>query len=235
VLIWVHGGDWRGGDKEEIFESMAALATTTGYLLVSVNYRLSPLFSDGSTPGVIWPTHGEDVARSVRWVEEHIASYGGDPTRIALMGFSAGAQIVAALGAGPGYLRSAGVDVSRIRCIASLEISLYDLPAYLDTHPEDRPEYANIFGDDPAVWASASATLIARASQPLGPFLVVLRGDAERRARQQTFVDAIRAKGVTAVTADVGSYAHTDVFFLLGRDSVITPPVRRFLEQDCRH
>lgn len=235
MLVWVHGGDWRGGDKEEVFESMAKLATSSGYLLVSVNYRLSPLFSDGSTPGVQWPVHGEDVSRSVRWIEQHIAEYGGDPTRIALMGFSAGAQIVATLGAGPGYLSAAGVTPSHIRCIASLEISLYDIPAYLNAHPEAIEEFANIFTSDPGVWASASAAVIARASRPLGPFLIVLRGDADRRARQQLLVDAVRAKGVTATTVDVGNYAHTDVFFLLGRDTVVTPPVRRFLDQDCRH
>lgn len=235
VLVWVHGGDWRGGDKEEVFQSMATLATSTGYLLVSVNYRLSPLFTDGSTPGVQWPVHGEDVSRAVRWIEQHIAEYGGDPTRIALMGFSAGAQIVAALGAGPGYLATAGVTPSHIRCIASLEISLYDIPAYLEAHPDDVPEFANIFTSNPAVWASASASVIARAAQPLGPFLVVLRGDADRRSRQQAFIDLLRSKGVPTTAADVGNYAHTDVFFLLGRDTVITPPVRRFLEQDCRH
>jgi arylformamidase len=235
VLVWVHGGDWRGGDKEEVFESMAKLATSTGYLLVSVNYRLSPLFTDGSTPGVQWPVHGEDVSRSVRWIEQHIAEYGGDPSRIALMGFSAGAQIVAAIGAGPGYLAAAGVTTSHIRCVASLEISLYDIPAYLQAHPEDVQEFANIFTTESAVWASASASVIARTSTPLGPFLVVLRGDADRRSRQQAFIDLLRSRGVATTAVDVGNYAHTDVFFLLGRDTVITPPVRRFLEQDCRH
>ncbi|MEO7355427.1 MAG: alpha/beta hydrolase [Gemmatimonadales bacterium] len=235
VLVWVHGGDWRGGDKEEVFESMAKLATSTGYLLVSVNYRLSPLFTDGSTPGFVWPAHGEDVSRAVRWIEQHVAEYGGDPSHIALMGFSAGAQIVAALGAGPGYLAAAGVDVGHIRCVASLEIALYDIPAYLAAHPDDIEEFSNIFSADPQVWASASAALIASSSQPLGPFLVVLRGDVERRSRQQSFVDLLRSKGIATTTADVGNYAHTDVFFLLGRDTVITPPVRRFLTQDCRH
>ncbi|MES2123103.1 MAG: alpha/beta hydrolase [Gemmatimonadota bacterium] len=235
VLFWVHGGDWRGGDKGDIFESMQVMATESGYLLVSANYRLSPLFGDGMSPGVTWPAHGEDIAAAVRWVEQHIAEYGGDPTHIALMGFSAGAQIVSTLGAGPGYLEAAGVDVNHIRCVASLDIALYDIPAYILDHPESRAEFENIFSTDQANWASASAALIAQVSKPLGPFLIVMRGDTERRARQQAMIDLVRTRGVPATGVDAGDYAHTDVFFLLGRDTVVTPPIRRFLTEDCRH
>lgn len=234
VLLWVHGGDWRGGDKGDVFESMQLMATQAGYLLVSVNYRLSPVNPDEHTT-VVWPVHGQDVARAVRWVEQHIGDYGGDPTTIALVGFSAGAQIVAALGTDPGYLTAAGANPVHVKCVASLDISLYDIPAYLASAPQDIPEFSNIFTENAAVWASASAGLLAREHTPLGPFLVVVRGDSGRRARQLAFVDVLRAVHTSATPVDVGTYAHTDVFYLLGRDSILTPPVRRFLTEDCRH
>ncbi|MDX9975652.1 MAG: alpha/beta hydrolase, partial [FCB group bacterium] len=94
VLIWVHGGGWSIGDKSYHMEYKPALFTGEGYCLVSINYRLSPRpFSDD--PGRIkYPVHEQDVASAIAWVQEHIAQYGGDPSRIALLGHSAGAHLV---------------------------------------------------------------------------------------------------------------------------------------------
>jgi acetyl esterase/lipase len=51
-----------------------------------VNYRLSPADKH--------PAHVQDVAAAVRWLKDHVAEYGGDPTRMVLMGHSAGCHIV---------------------------------------------------------------------------------------------------------------------------------------------
>ena len=56
------------------------------------NYRLTDPASP--TPAV-YPTHNQDVAAAVAWVHDHIRDYGGDPSRIALLGHSAGAQLAA--------------------------------------------------------------------------------------------------------------------------------------------
>src|SRR5439155_313047 len=65
-----------------------------GYTVVSVNYRLT---DPATTATVRYPTHDEDVAAAVAWVHAHVARFGGDAERIALLGHSAGAQIVASI------------------------------------------------------------------------------------------------------------------------------------------
>jgi acetyl esterase/lipase len=88
VVLMIHGGGWANGDKanRDVGTNKARYFTAQGYVYVSINYRLSP--------AVQHPTHIEDVASAVSWVLENIATYGGDPARLTLMGHSAGAHLL---------------------------------------------------------------------------------------------------------------------------------------------
>src|SRR6266487_4254707 len=79
VVVWVHGGGWRAGDKTEIASKPLAF-TRKGLVFISVNYRF--------VPEVTMDTLARDVAKSVRWVHDHADQHGGDPNRIFLMGHS---------------------------------------------------------------------------------------------------------------------------------------------------
>ncbi len=81
VVFWIHGGGWQTGDKSEIQRKPRSF-TDKGFVFVSTNYRL--------LPEVDMETIVRDVARSIRWVHDHIAEYGGDPDRLLVMGHSAG-------------------------------------------------------------------------------------------------------------------------------------------------
>ena len=87
VLLQVHGGGWTIGTKDQqgipLMQHMAA----KGWICVAPNYRLSPRND--------WPAHIVDVKRSIAWVREHIAEYGGDPDYIAITGGSAGGHLAA--------------------------------------------------------------------------------------------------------------------------------------------
>jgi len=87
VLIWVHGGAWTVGDKREQGRPLMFELAARGWVCVTVNYRLSPKAT--------WPDHITDVMRSIAWVKEHIADYGGDPRFVALSGGSAGGHLAA--------------------------------------------------------------------------------------------------------------------------------------------
>jgi acetyl esterase/lipase len=94
VLIYVHGGAWVIGDKREQGRPMMFELAARGWVCVAINYRLSP--------AATWPDHIVDVMSAIRWVKEHIAEFGGDPSFVALAGGSAGGHLaaLAALSAG---------------------------------------------------------------------------------------------------------------------------------------
>ena len=81
MVFWIHGGGWQAGDKSSVQIKPQAFVDK-GFVFVSTNYRLLPNVDMG--------TIVRDIAKSIRWVHDHIAEYGGDPKRLLVMGHSAG-------------------------------------------------------------------------------------------------------------------------------------------------
>lgn len=88
VVVWIHGGGWRNGSKNNPRAAMTML--TRGYAVVSVGYRLS-----GES---IFPAAIADCKAAVRWVRANAKRYGVDPNRLAVWGSSAGGHLAALLG-----------------------------------------------------------------------------------------------------------------------------------------
>lgn len=88
VLIFIHGGYWRALDKSDV-SFVAPSYTADGALVVVPNYALCPAV--GIEDIVL------QLVQAVLWVWRHAAAYGGDPSRIALVGHSAGAHLAAML------------------------------------------------------------------------------------------------------------------------------------------
>ena len=124
VVVWIHGGGWQMGDKAEVREKPAAFAKK-GFVFVSVNYRLMPKVTMGELV--------RDVAKSVGWVHQHVAEYGGDPQRLFIMGHSAGAQLAALLCTDERYLQAAGVSLSAVKGCVPVDGDTYDVPAMIAT------------------------------------------------------------------------------------------------------
>ena len=82
VLFYVHGGAWVYGDKREQARPMLFEFARRGWLVVAINYRLSPANR--------WPAQIEDTRQALAWVKRTVAAYGGDPERIVVAGGSAG-------------------------------------------------------------------------------------------------------------------------------------------------
>ena len=92
VLLYVHGGSWREGDKAE-GEGWRGM-NDSGFLIASINYRMA---AEGKFPVMI-----EDVKCAVRYLRANNAEMNIDPNRIGAIGASAGGHLVALLGtAGP--------------------------------------------------------------------------------------------------------------------------------------
>ena len=88
VLVFIHGGYWRSLDKAD-HSFVAPSFTADGALVVVVNYALCPAVT---IEHIVM-----QMVRAVVWVWRHAAAYGGDPSRMALVGHSAGAHLAAML------------------------------------------------------------------------------------------------------------------------------------------
>ena len=89
ALVFIHGGGWQGGRKED-FGGLAADAARRGYVAVTIDYRLAPQHH--------FPAAVEDCKCAVRWLRAHADSLGVDPERIGAIGGSAGGHLVMMLG-----------------------------------------------------------------------------------------------------------------------------------------
>lgn len=87
VLIWVHGGGWTVGSVEVSDRTARALCHLAECMVVSVDYRLAPEHP--------FPAGVDDTLTASRWVLATIASLGGDPSRLAIGGESAGGNLSA--------------------------------------------------------------------------------------------------------------------------------------------
>jgi len=91
VVLWVHGGAWRGGNKDRC---PAMRLVPRGYAAASISYRLSQ--------EAIFPAQIHDVKAAVRWLRANAARCNLDADRIAAWGSSAGGHLVALLGTSGG-------------------------------------------------------------------------------------------------------------------------------------
>jgi acetyl esterase/lipase len=113
VLVQVHGGAWIVGDKRQQALPLMHHLAANGWVCVAPNYRLSPKAT--------FPDHLVDVKLALKWVREHVAEYGGDPSFVVITGGSAGGHLASmvALTAGdpeyqPGF---EDVDTSVVACV----------------------------------------------------------------------------------------------------------------------
>jgi acetyl esterase/lipase len=95
VVIFFYGGGWRSGNKR-LYRYVARALARRGHVAVLPDYRVYP--------EVRYPDFLDDGAAAVRWTIDNVASFGGDPHKIFLMGHSAGAYIAAMLAVDPVWL-----------------------------------------------------------------------------------------------------------------------------------
>ena len=103
TLLWVHGGGFLGGSKEEL-SSYFRLLATHGYTVVAPRYPLAPEHR--------YPTPTRQVMQALKYLQGNAERLQLDPNRLAIGGDSAGAQIAAQVGAlvtTPGYADAVGV------------------------------------------------------------------------------------------------------------------------------
>jgi acetyl esterase/lipase len=89
VVLVIHGGGWRAGDKKDSRPALMEFARR-GYVAVSPQYRFAPKDA--------FPAQVHDVKAAVRWIKGQAKEYKVDPGRVGAMGFSAGGHLALMLG-----------------------------------------------------------------------------------------------------------------------------------------
>jgi acetyl esterase/lipase len=145
VLIFVHGGAFIGGNKRRapdspFYDNIMLWAAKNGFIGVNMTYRLAP-----QSP---WPAGAEDIATAIQWLSKEIVERGGDPSRIYLMGHSAGAIHVASYVSHPEFYKVKNGGVKG----AIMLSGIYDLTAAPLTDPERA-----YFGSDASRYAAESS------------------------------------------------------------------------------
>ncbi len=226
VFILIHGGGWQAGDKANANFARAKVRwlLDSGYLVASVNYRLSP--------AVEHPAHVEDVCRAVAWVQKHVSKHGGDPERLYLLGHSAGAHLAALAAVDAPRLKAAGADPASIRGAVLLDGAGYDIPRQYPLLREGsvlQSMYRQAFTDDPAKQRDASPVHRVTAKPP--PFLILYvsqRRDAARQAR--LLAEALREKGGRAEIAAIPGKSHATINADCGKPGdPVTAAIEKFL------
>ena len=218
VLLMVHGGGWRRGDKaaEGVVLNKVKHFVPEGYIFISINYRLAPK----ATP----PEQAGDVAQALAFAQQRAASWGGDAARFILMGHSAGANLVALVASQPDLIT--GHNVQPWLGTIVLDSAAYNVVTIMQS--PHLSLYDPIFGKDQALWEASSPTLQLKAA-PATPMLLVCstnRTDSCPAARDY----ATRASGFGGKTTLLPEpLRHGDINKQLGASGMYTNSVDGFL------
>jgi acetyl esterase/lipase len=200
VAIFFYGGSWDSGRRQDYGWVGRALAAQ-GFLVLVPDYRLYP--------EVRYPSFIEDGARAVRWAVDHAAALGGDPSRIVLLGHSAGAYNAAMLALDPRYLKAVGVKGDAIRAWAGLSGPYAFLPL-------DGPVTRRTFGEA----ADLEATQPARYARADAPPAFLATGDKDTTVyprNTRKLAAALRDKGANVEERHYPGVDHAGTVLALSR------------------
>ncbi|MBX6313073.1 MAG: alpha/beta hydrolase [Isosphaeraceae bacterium] len=217
VVFWIHGGGWQTGDKSNVQRKPQAFVEK-GYVFVSTNYRLLPNVDMG--------TIVRDVAKSIHWVHDHIAEYGGDPNRLLVMGHSAGAQLAALICTDDRYLKAEGLPLSIVKGCVPVDGDTYDVPAIIETaetrrrvHGQPQAKYGHRekFGSDPAKHRDFSAVTHVASGKSIPPFLILYVAEhPDNTAQAQRLAAVLKEAGVPVTAFGARETWHTKINADLG-------------------
>jgi acetyl esterase/lipase len=191
VVIWLHGGGWRKGDKAHVQRKPQAFVDK-GFMFVSVNYRFVPQVTVKEMTG--------DIAKAIRWVRDHAEDYSGAHDKIFVAGHSAGAHLSALVCTDGSYLEAEGIALCSIKGCIPVDTAVYDIPGQLgDVGPLRAALYTSAFGEDEAVQKQLSPITHVARDKGIPPFLILHVADRpDSTAQSRAFAKALVGVGVQA-------------------------------------
>ena len=205
VVLYVHGGGWVRGDKQRALFKPTFLVPR-GYLFASMNYRFRPQAS--------LPEMAQDVASAAIWLRQHAAKYGGDGSRIVLMGHSAGGHLVAVVGANQAYMENAGASLSDLSGVIAIDTAMLNVPSRMETAGQSQ---FRVFGTAPEDWTPVSPWHHIEEGKGIPPFLLFISdGRAISREQAALLSSKLEQHGIEASTHEGKGRGHTPLDTYLG-------------------
>ena len=202
VLVHIHGGGWRMGDKK-LMKSTGLFYAAQNVLFITPNYRLSPQSRH--------PAHAEDCAAALAWAFSHAAEFGGDKTKIFLSGHSAGAHLAALLGTDPAYLQKHGLKISDLAGVIPVDTASFDLTS-ADNEKLVKGMVKTAFGEDPQVLKVASPLHHVTNKQRYPAFLIFNTTNRAAAAEEgKKFAEALKTAGCHARFVAVANHSHGEM------------------------
>lgn len=203
VIVWLHGGAWRMGDRSGAPELERHFASD-GFAMVSIDYRLSG--------EAVFPAQLHDVRTAIRWVRRHATEYNFDSGRIGVWGSSAGGHLAALAGVTSWQHELPGeVNVGDVSAAVQAVVDGYG-PADLTTHDQAVPPTEALLGGpvaDRLGEARAASPALGVAS--VAPPFLIMHGleDALIPATQSELLfEALAAAGHDATLYLIEGFGH---------------------------
>lgn len=197
VFIFIYGGRWREGQKED-YKFIGARFAQQGYITVIPDYR--------KYPSVKFPTFVNDNADAVAWVYKNIDQYGGDPNTLFLSGHSAGGLNAALLTADERYLKERNIKRSAIK-------GFVGLAGPYDFEP-DEPDLKDMFGP-PKNYPQMQVSTFIDGSEPPMLLLYGLKDDTVWYSNIEKLQNAIEAKNGTVMVKTYDNLDHIGIISAL--------------------
>ena len=211
LLIWIHGGAWMSGSKND--PSPALRFTAEGYAVAHVGYRLS---QEAKFPAQI-----HDCKAAVRWLRANAQTYNLDPNKFVAWGGSAGGHLVALLGTTGGAAELDGhvndlKESSRVQAVVDWFgptdfLQIGNAESDLQHNAPDSPESKLIGG--PVLEnkdKAAKASPISYVSKDAPPFLI-MHGDRDRTVpfnQSELLYSALKKAGVDVTFVPMKGAGH---------------------------
>ncbi len=180
VLLFVHGGNWNSG-KKELYNFYGKNFAKKGITTVIVGYTLSPEAN--------YKEMTSEIAEAIKWTQQHISKYKGDPKKLFLTGHSAGGHLVALAAMDPEY----GIDPNTISGIILNDAAGLDMHNYLQQYPPTTTDnYLTTWTKDPETWKDASPIYYVSENTPKIMMYVGERTYPSITVANKRFLEAIK-------------------------------------------
>ena len=213
VLVWLHGGAWISGAGSLDWYDGEHLSREGDIVFIGVNYRLGALGWLHRSGIVDTDSGSSDMIIALTWVRDHIASFGGDPRCVTVMGQSAGATSIGHMlmqpNARPLFQRAIVQSAGFGRGAYTAEMATQRADQYLrllDIDPQKADALSRLRTIDVPSLLAAQAELAragARFAQTMPPFMPVLPTAMTQAEMLNAIADGADGKDVlVGATAD---------------------------------